>query len=124
MCCLEFADKRSEWAKYFICMLTVLGYRKLPEGNCRCRICGRGTDEIGVAFCCVGRRFYLGLLPQNEFDCRCTAGRDAVTALCTIDFDFASFFEVVIVVGDVGLEAFRIVIKNKLENNLKKNVKI
>ena len=46
----------------------------------------------------------LRSLPQNEFDCRCATGRDAETALCIVDFDFGSFFEVAIVVGDVGFE--------------------
>ena len=104
MCCLEFADKRSEWAKYFICMLTVLGYRKFPEGNCCCKICGRGADETGVALCRVGGRFHLWLLPQNEFNGRCAAGRNVVTALRIVDLDFFAFLEVVIVVGDIGLE--------------------
>ena len=44
-------------------------------------------------------------MPQNEFDCRCTAGRDTIAALCPVYIDFASFLEVAIVVGDVGLEA-------------------
>ena len=86
---LEFADEHAERAKYFICALEAFGGRK-SEGDSLCRICGR---------------FNLWFLPQNEFDCRCTAGRDAVTALCTINLDFGSFLEVAVVVGDVGFEA-------------------
>ena len=87
---LEFADKRSERTKYFICTLIAFWYRTHPECNCLCRIFGR---------------LHLRLLPQNEFDSRRTAGRHAVFALCIIDLDFASFLEVAVVVGDVGLEA-------------------
>ena len=87
---LEFADNRSERAKHFICALVALGYKKRTEGNSLCRI---------------GGRFYLWLLPQNEFDGCCTAGRDAVLALRIVDIDFASFLEVAVVVGDVGFEA-------------------
>ena len=102
---LEFADKHPERTKYFICTLMALGYGKHPEGNCRRRICGRGDDDAGVALCRVGGRFYLWLLPQNEFDCRCTAGWDAVLALRIVDIDFTSFLEVAVVVSDIGLEA-------------------
>ena len=87
---LEFADKRSKWTEYFICTLKAFGRRTHLECNCLRRIRGR---------------FYLWLFPQNEFDCRCTAGRNAVFALGIVDNDFASFLEVTVVVGDVGLEA-------------------